>query len=161
MVSEELLATTTLAVVTLSLPLYLHGVWTILRVEVVTWGVLVRHLRSIGLALALTALPVVGWMVPSLLTGRFTSVVGVHVFLALQSYAFLALGLWGIVPIYRAKRRRNLYHEPDPDVDLTDLDERMPQFRRRLRLGVFGHLALWVLAYLVGLLLYAQFHLPS
>ncbi|MFW6448435.1 MAG: DUF7321 family protein [Halobacteriota archaeon] len=158
MVSEALLATATVVLVTLSFPLYLHGIWIILRAEVVTWRVLMRHLRSIGLALACTAVPVAGWMVPALFGGRFTSTVGVHVFLALQSYAFLALGLWGIVPIYRAKRRHNLYHEPDPDVDLTDLDDRMSHWRRRLRIGVFGHLVLWVLAYLVGLLLYLQFH---
>lgn len=158
MVSEVVFATAVVGLVSLSLPLYLYGVWVILRTEVVTWQVLVRHLWAIGFALALTAAGVLGWMIPSLLGGRLTSTIGVHVFLALQSYALLILGLWGIVPIYRAKRRHNLYHEPDPTLDLAELDDRMPQWRRRLRVGVFGHLFFWLLAYALGLVVYLELY---
>lgn len=158
MPSEVAMATTVAGLVSLSLPLYLYGVWVILRAEVVSWRVLIRHLTAIGLALTLTGICVVGWMVPSLVGGRLTSLIGVHVFLALQSYAMLVLGLWGIVPIYRAKRRHDLYHDPDPDLDLAELDERMPQWRRRLRVGVFGHLLFWLLAYVLGLSVYVQLY---
>lgn len=158
MVSDATVATAVAGLVTLSLPLYLYGVWIILSTDVVTWTVLLRHLRAIGLALACTGVGVAGWMVPALLDGRFTSTIGVHVFLALQSYALLIVGLWGIVPIYRAKRRHNLYHEPDPEMDLSELDDRMDQWRRRLRVGVFGHLFFWFLAYLLGLAVYLQLY---
>lgn len=156
MVSDGTVATAAIVLVSASLPLYLHGVWVILRAERVTWAVLLRHLRSVVPALALTTGPVLAWMVPRALTGRFDGVVAIHIFLALQSYALLLIGLWGIVPIYRAKRRHNLYREPDPDVALDDLDGRMPSWRRRLRVGVFGHLGLWALAYVLGVVLYVR-----
>lgn len=160
MVDDRTIATVALAMVTLSLPLYLHGVWVILRSELVTWSVLVTHLRSILPAIALTGLPVLAWMLPRAVTGGFSGLVALHIFLALQAYALLLIGLWGIVPIYRAKRRHHLYRDPDPDVDLAALDERMPHWRRRLRVGVFGHLAMWLLAYLVGVAIYVEAYAP-
>lgn len=153
---EAIIATIVLLTVSASLPLYLHGLWIILRSEVVTWSVLVAHLRSIIIGLLLTAIPIAAWMVPRVLTGRFSGTIAVHMFLAIQAYALLMIGLWGIVPIYRAKREHNLYHEPNPDLELDELDERMPHWRRRLRVGVFGYLTLWLLAYLVGVVIYVQ-----
>ncbi len=159
MLSERTIATVVLIVVSLSLPLYLHGVWIILRSEMVTWGVLMAHLRSIIPGILLTAIPVLVWMLPQAIGGRFTGLLALHIFLAIQAYALLVIGLWGIVPIYRAKRAHNLYHEPDPAIAIDELDERMPHWRRRLRIGVFGYLLLWSLSYIVGLAVYARFYL--
>lgn len=159
MVEAATIGTMSLIAVTASLPLYLHGLWVILRSELVTWSVLVRHLRSIVPGLVLTTVPVVTWMLPRAVTGRFSGLIAVHIFLALQAYALLMIGLWGIVPIYRAKRRHNLYHEPDPDVDLSEIDERMPQWRRRLRIGVFGYLFFWLLAFGLGVAIYVDSYL--
>lgn len=145
--------------VTLSLPLYLHGLWVILQSEVVTWSVLMVHLRSIGIGLVLTLVPVIGWMLPQLLSGRFSGLIGVHVFLALQSFAFLAIALWGIVPIFRRKRDHGLYRDPSQDIGIDAIDERMPIWRRRLRIGVFGYLVLWILSYLTGLAILMQMYL--
>lgn len=160
MVDTWTIATVAFVAVSLSLPLYLHGIWVILSSERVTWAVLMRHLRSIIPALLLTGIPVVLWMLPRSLTWGFSGHIAVHIFLALQSYALLLIGLWGIIPIFRAKRRYNLYREPQPDLELSELDERMPQWRRRLRVGVFGHFFLWLLAYLLGAALYLQNYGP-
>lgn len=151
MVDDHVLATVAVLAVTASLPLYLHGVWVILRVDVVTWSVLRRHLRSVVTAVVLTLVPVLVWMVPRIGEWGISGFIGVHIFLALQAYALLLIGLWGIVPIFRAKRRHNLYRDPNQDIDLDALDDRMGQYRRRLRVGVFGHLAMWLLAYVVGI----------
>lgn len=159
MVADETLATAALLAVSLSLPLYLHGVWVILRAEVVTWSVLMRHLRSVIPAVLLTTVPLLVWMLPRTADLGVTHLIGVHIFLGLQSYALLLIALWGIVPIFRAKRRHNLYRDPDQDIELEALDDRMPHWRRRLRLGVFGHLIMWVLAYLAGLVIYARVYL--
>lgn len=150
MVDDQTLATISLVAVSLSLPLYLHGVWVILQSERVTWSVLMRHLSSVVPAVLLTLGPVLFWMVPRIADWGVSGLIGVHIFLALQAYALLLIGLWGIVPMFRAKRRHNLYREPQPDIELAELDERMPQWRRRLRLGVFGHLLMWILAYTTG-----------
>lgn len=160
MLDERTAATLALVFVSLSLPLYLHGVWVILRAERVTWSVLMTHLRSVIPALVFTTVPVLVWMLPRSLTWGFSGYIVVHIFLALQAYALLLIGLWGIVPIFRAKRRHNLYRDPDPDLELDELDKRMPHWRRRLRIGVFGHLIMWVLAYLVGVVIYARAHAP-
>lgn len=160
MVEAQTIATIAAVSVSLSLPLYFHGIWVILNAERVTWSVLKRHLASIIPALLFTAVPVVGWMIPRSLNLGFSGLVAVHIFLALQSYALLLIGLWGIVPIFRAKRRYNLYRNPDQDIELDELDERMPQWRKRLRLGVFGHFGLWLLAYLLGGWLYVSSYGP-
>ena len=159
MLDDHLLATISLISVSLSLPLYLYGVWIILRVEQVTWRILMAHLRVVITALALTTIPVLFWMLPQSFTWGFSGLIAVHIFLALQSYALLLIGLWGIVPIFRAKHRHNLYHDPDPDIDLTELDERMPHWRRRLRIGVFGHLVFWILSYFLGIAFYLRVYL--
>ena len=159
MVDERTIATVAFIAVSLSLPLYLHGVWIILRSEEVTWSVLMAHLRSVVPAVMLTAVPVALWMIPRSLTWGFSGLVTVHIFFALQAYALLLIGLWGIVPIFRAKHRHNLYRAPDQDIDLDELDERMPHWRRRLRLGVFGHLLMWLIAYLLGALIYVRSYL--
>lgn len=143
--------------VSLSLPLYIHGVLVILRSERVTWGVLMRHLRSIIPGVVLTLVPVVSWMLPRFFSGQYSSLLTVHAFFALQAYAFLAIGLWGIIPIFRAKRARGLYREPNPDLELTEIDDRMPHWRRRLRIGVFGYLGFWLIAYATGLAMYLQY----
>lgn len=156
MVSDQTLATIAFVAVSLSLPLYLHGIWVILSSEQVTWTVLMRHLRSVLPALGLTTVPMFVWMLPRSISVGFSGLVATHIFLALQSYALLLIGIWGIIPIFRAKRQYNLYREPEPDVDLAELDERMSVWRRRLRFGVFGHFALWILAYLLGVLLYLR-----
>lgn len=159
MLSDRTVATIVFVVVSASLPLYLHGIWVILRSERVTWSVLVAHLRSIIPALLLTFVPVVVWMLPRMIGGQVSGLIGVHAFVALQSYALLLIGFWGIIPIYRAKRRYNLYRDPDRDVDLGELDEKMPHWRRRLRIGVFGHFALWLLAYGIGIVIYVRGYL--
>jgi hypothetical protein len=41
-------------------------------------------------------------------------------------------------------------HAPDREVDLDDLHENMSAWRGRLRLGVFGYVIFWILAYAVG-----------
>lgn len=156
MVDDHVLATASLVAVSLSLPLYLHGMWVILNSERVTWAVLMRHLRSVVPAVVLTTVPAVVWMVPRTTNWGLSGVMPLHIFLALQAYALLVIALWGIVPIFRAKRRHNLYRRPDPDIELEALDDRMPQWRRRLRVGVFGHLLLWVLAYATGAFHYVR-----
>lgn len=159
MLSDRVVATVVLLAVSVSFPLYLHGVWVILQSEIVTWSVLMRHLRSIVPALFLTAIPVLVWMLPRALTGRFTGLIALHIFFALQAYSLLLIGLWGIIPIFRAKRAHNLYTKPDPNLDLDELDPRMAQWRRRLRIGVFGHLFFWTIAYALGAIIYVRSYL--
>jgi hypothetical protein len=49
------------------------------------------------------------------------------------------------------KRDNDLYDVSDPEVDLNDLHENMSAWRGRLRIGVFGYVILWSLAYVVGI----------
>ena len=151
---ETTIATLVAVVVTASLPFYLYGAWIILDSEVVTWAVLMRHLRFIAVGLVLTTVPVVGWMAPRLLD-QLDGFSALHAFLGLQAYALLAFGLTGIARIVQVKRAHDLYHEPDPDVDLSELHEHMDAWRRRLRVGVFGYLGLWILSWIVGMARYA------
>jgi|GEM_PF-84582 len=146
------IATVVGLVVTASFPFYLYGAWIVIDAEVVTWSVLVRHLKYITTGLALTTIPVVGWMVPRLLEG-FTGTRAVHVFFGLQAYAFLLVAFTGIVHIFKAKREHSLYEEPDQDVDLDDLHENMGAWRFRLRIGVFGYLLAWIVAWVLGMVL--------
>lgn len=147
------------AVVSASLPFFLYGAWVVLREDVVTWGVLVRHLSYIGVGLALTTGPVVVWMLPRLLDNLDGYTV-VHAFLGLQAYALLTFALTGIVRIFQVKRRHDLYHDPDPDLELSSLHENVDAWRFRLRVGVFGYLVLWLLAWLVGLARYVLLYDP-
>ena len=86
MASETIVAAVMALVVTASFPLYLYGAWYILEQDVVTWDVLMHHLKFITVGLLLTTIPVVGWMAP-----RFFEQLGgfaaLHAFLGLQAYA--------------------------------------------------------------------------
>ena len=157
--AELRFATLAAVSVSASLPFFLYGAWIVLREEVVTWGVLVRHLRFILVGLTLTTVPVVLWMVPRTFE-RVTSLTGVHAFLGFQAYALLLFALTGIVRIFQVKHEHDLYHEPDPEIELSALHEDMDAWRFRLRVGVFGYLALWVLAWLLGLAQYALLYDP-
>ncbi len=151
-----LVATVVLLAVTLSLPCFLYGAWYIIQTDPVTWDVLMHHLKFIGAGLALTTVPMVAWMVPQL-PGQLSGVTVVHAYLGLQAYAMLAFGGTGIVRIFRTKRRHDLYHDYDEAVLLDEIgSDRFQHWRRRLRIGVFGYLFFWILAYLVGVLRYAM-----
>lgn len=153
MVSELAIATIVVAVVTASFPFYLYGAWIVIDADPVTWDVLTYHLKVIGTGLALTTVPVVTWMIPRL-ADQLTGLAAVHAFLGLQAYAMLAFALTGIVRILQVKRRHDLYAEPDQEVDLDDLHEHMGAWRRRLRVGVFGYVFFWLLAYALGIVRY-------
>jgi hypothetical protein len=93
-------------------------------------------------------------MIPRLFE-QFSGAALVHAFLGLQAYAMLAFAGTGIVRIFRAKRRHDLYHDYDEDVLLEEIgSENMDHWRSRLRIGVFGYVLFWLLAYSVGLLRY-------
>lgn len=157
--AEFATATLVAAVVSASLPFYLYGAWIVLREEIVTWTVLVRHLTFIGIGLVLTTGPVLLWMLPRLLD-QLDGLTGVHAFLGVQAYALLTVALTGIVRIFQVKRAHDLYHDPDPELELSALHEDMDAWRFRLRVGVFGYLGFWVLAWLVGLVRYAIIYDP-
>lgn len=149
--SEVTIATIVAGVVTLSLPLYLYGAWIIIDAEIVTWDVLMRHLSFIVPGLLLTAIPLALWMLPRLPRQFGSGIVMIHAFFGIQAYALLAVALTGIVHIFRAKRAHDLYENPDQDVPLDDLHENMGAWRWRLRIGVFGYLLCWLIAWLLGL----------
>ncbi|WP_435063093.1 DUF7321 family protein [Halobaculum sp. EA56] len=155
MLSEGTTATVAGAMVTASLPFYLYGAWIMVGRERdhVTWDRLVRHLRVIFPGLLLNTVPVVFWMIPRLFD-QFGGVTAIHAFLGLQAYALLAFGLTGIVRIFQVKRNANLYEVEDPDTSLNDLHENMAAWRGRLRIGVFGYVLFWLLAYVVGVYRY-------
>jgi hypothetical protein len=149
MVGQVTVATVALVVVTASLPLYLKGAGIILQAEYVSWDVLTRHLTYIGAGLACTTVPVVTWMVPRLFD-QLGGLAALHGFLGLQAYALLLFALTGIVRIFQVKREAEMYRDPDPDADISELHPDMDAWRGRLRIGVFGYLVCWVLAYLLG-----------
>ncbi len=151
-------ATIAVLLVTVSFPFYLYGAWIIIENEPVTWGVLTRHLKYILTGLVLTTGPVLGWMAPRLLD-QLTGVQAMHAVFGVQAYAFLLFALTGIVRIFQAKRRHNLYGEPDTDVDLDELSENMGAWRFRLRIGVIGYVLCWLIAYLLGITQYALTYL--
>ncbi|WP_435128130.1 DUF7321 family protein [Halobaculum sp. D14] len=157
MVEPRTLGTVAALLVTASFPFYVYGAWLMIdrEQENVTWDLLVHHLSYIVPGLVLTTVPVVTWMAPRLLT-QVSGLAMVHAFLGLQAYALLVFGLTGIVRIVQVKRAADLY-DSDVDaaeVDLNDLHENMGAWRGRLRIGVFGYTAVWILAYLVGLYRY-------
>ncbi|MFC3478690.1 DUF7321 family protein [Halobacterium litoreum] len=151
MVEDVVVASVAAAMVTASFPLYLYGAWIIIEAEPVTWGDLRHHLSYIFAGLALTTVPVLFWMLPRLFDqlGGFAVM---HAFFGVQAYAFLAFALTGIVPILRAKREYNLYHEPDRDVDLDEIHENMGAWRLRLRAGVIGYVVCWLAAWVLGVI---------
>lgn len=153
--TDAAVATVAALAVTVSFPCFLYGAWIMLDAEAVTWGVLTYHLKFIAVGLTLTTVPLVGWMLPRL-GDQLGGASALHAFLGLQAYAMLAFGFTGIVRIFRAKREHNLYHDYDEDVLLSEIgSERMDHWRGRLRIGVFGYLLFWLLAYLVGIARYA------
>jgi hypothetical protein len=155
MVAEGVVATVVLVSVTLSFPCFLYGAWYIIETEPVTWGVLVHHLKFVGTGLALTTIPLLTWMAPRL-PSQLGGMSMVHAFLGAQAYAMLAFGGTGIVRIFRAKREHDLYNDYDQDVLLDEIgSENMDHWRSRLRIGVFGYVFFWILAYLVGVTRYA------
>jgi len=160
MLSEGTTAAVAGAMVTASLPFYLYGAWIMVGRERdhVTWDLLVWHLRVILPGLLLNTVPVVLWMVPRLFD-QFGGLAALHAFLGLQAYALLAFGLTGIVRIFQVKRNADLYEVEDPDTSLNDLHENMGAWRGRLRIGVFGYVLFWLLAYVVGLYRYYSLYL--
>jgi hypothetical protein len=146
-------ATLALLSMTVSFPCYLYGAWIIIDADPVTWSALTHHLRYIVLGLTLTTVPVVTWMGPRLIA-EFNGISAFHAILGVQAYALLGFALSGIVRILQVKRRHDLYHDPDQDVELDDLHENMGAWRGRLRLGVAGYVLLWLAAYLVGVAQY-------
>lgn len=154
MVSEGLVATVVLLSVTLSLPCFLYGAYYIIETEPVTWDVLVHHLKFVTTGLVLTTVPMLLWMLPRL-PDQLGGLSAVHAYLGLQAYALLAFGGTGIVRIFRAKRQHDLYNDYDEDVLLDEIGgETMDHWRSRLRIGVFGYVGFWILAYLVGVVRY-------
>ncbi|WP_207212710.1 DUF7321 family protein [Halogeometricum borinquense] len=158
MVSDAAIATGAALMVTVSFPFYIYGAWIMIDTETVTWDVLIYHLKFIVPGLILTTVPVVFWMAPRLLDqlGGFSAL---HAVLGLQAYALLAFALTGIIRIYQAKRNADLYHDPDQDIELDDLHENMGAWRGRLRIGVFGYVILWILAWFLGIYQYVSSYL--
>ncbi len=153
MLSELAIATIALVLVTASFPFYLYGAWIMIDAEIVTWDVLIYHLKFIVTGLTLNTLPVVIWMVPRV-ADQIGGLVAVHAFFGLQAYAMLLVGLTGIVRILQVKYEHNLYADPDQEVALDELHENMGAWRRRLRVGVFGYVFFWGIAYLLGVIRY-------
>lgn len=137
--------------VTASLPFFAYGAWLVLSADVVTWRRLVRHLRVVLVGLLLTTVPLLTWMLPRF-PDQFGGFAALHAFFGVQAYALLGFALTGIVPIFRAKRKHDLYGEHAGDLHLSDLHEDVDDWRFRLRVGVFGFLLLWVAAWILGLL---------
>ena len=152
--SEAAVATVVFVAVTLSFPCFLYGAYIVIDNDPVTWDVLIRHLKFIVTGLLLTTTPMLFWMIPRLFD-QFSGAALVHAFLGLQAYAMLLFGGTGIVRIFKAKREHDLYHDYDRDVLLDEIgSENMDHWRGRLRIGVFGYVFFWLLAYAVGLLRY-------
>ena len=152
---DATVATIVAIAVTASFPCFLYGAWIMIDAEAVTWDVLTYHLKFIVTGLALTTVPLLVWMLPRLFQ-QLGGASALHAFLGLQAYAMLAFGFTGIVRIFRAKREHDLYHDYDEDVLLDEIgSDRMDHWRSRLRIGVFGYVIFWLLAYVVGIVRYA------
>jgi len=152
--ADSTIATVVALSVTASFPCFLYGAWIMIDNDPITWGVLTYHLKFIVTGLALTTVPMVLWMVPRLFD-QFGGFAVVHAVLGLQAYAMLVFGFTGIVRIFRAKYEHDLYHDYDEDVLLDEIgSENMAHWRRRLRIGVFGYVGFWLLAYLAGIARY-------
>ncbi|MDS0281374.1 DUF7321 family protein [Haloarcula onubensis] len=150
MVSDALIASVVFVSVSCSFPCFLYGAYYIIETEPVTWGVLVHHLKFVGTGLVLTTVPMLFWMAPRL-PDQLGGLSAVHAYLGLQAYALLLFGGTGIVRIFRAKRRHDLYNDYDQDVLMDEIGgEQMDHWRSRLRIGVFGYVIFWMLAYVVG-----------
>jgi len=158
MVSDALVATVVFVLVSCSLPCFLYGAYYIIETEPVTWSVLVHHLKFVVSGLTLTTVPMVVWMIPRL-PDQLGGLAAVHAYLGLQAYALLLFGGTGIVRIFRAKRQHDLYNDYDEDVLIDEIGgDRMSHWRSRLRIGVFGYVIFWMLAYVVGVTRYLILH---
>lgn len=157
-VSDFVIASSTLGMITISLGFYIYGSWLIITSDPVTWRVLTRHLRYISIGLALTTAPLLGWMFPRLLS-RLGGVLTIHGILGLQAYAFLLFAVSGIVPIIRVKRRHELYSGQGSDVVIDELHEDIRTWRIRLRVGIIGYLTFWVISYFLGVIYYLNRYL--
>jgi len=163
MVTDGTTATLVVLAVSLSLPCFLYGAWLMLVHEPITWRVLRRHLAVVGIGLALTTVPLVGWMIPKLWS-QLTGFAVVHAFLGLQAYAFFGLAATGIVRILRAKwtsdayRRASTFDLDELEAETGDLD--LGHWRARLRIGVVGYTSFWMLAFLTGIVRYAIKYQP-
>jgi hypothetical protein len=147
---DTVIAAIAVLAVSASFPFYIYGAWIVIENDPVTWGVLTHHLKFIVTGLSLTTIPVLTWMGPRLFD-QLNGFAALHAFLGLQAYAMLAFALTGIVRIFLAKRRHDLYNDYDEDVLLDEIgSENMAFWRRRLRVGVFGYVVFWIFAYLVG-----------
>lgn len=150
MATDAQIATLVVVSVAASFPCFLYGAWIMIENEEITWGVLTYHLKFIFTGLTLTTVPLLFWMLPRLLE-QFGGFAAAHAFFGLQAYAFLAFGFTGIVRIFRAKYEHDLYSEYDEDVLLDEIGgDNMQFWRRRLRIGVFGYVGCWLLAFLTG-----------
>ena len=150
MVSDGLIASVVFVSVSLSFPCFLYGAYYIIETEPVTWDVLIHHLKFVTTGLLLTTIPMVLWMVPRL-PDQLGGLSAVHAYLGLQAYAMLLFGGTGIVRIFRAKRQHDLYNDYDEDLLMDEIGgDRMSHWRSRLRIGVFGYVFFWMLAYIVG-----------
>lgn len=159
MVEDRVLATVTAAMVTTSFPFYIYGAWLMIDADPpVTWPTLRFHLAIVGTGLLLNTIPVVGWMVPRL-PNQLGGLAVFHAIVGVQAYALLAFAVSGIVRIVQVKRRHDLYRDPDETVVLDDLHEHMPAWRRRLRVGVFGYVVLWTIAWIIGMARYNSLYL--
>lgn len=150
--STTVIATVVLVAVTLSLPCFLYGAYYIIETNPVTWGVLMHHLKFVVTGLTLTTVPLLFWMGPRL-PDQFGGLSALHAVLGLQAYAMLLFGFTGIVRIFRAKFEYDLYNEYDQDVLLDEIGgDTMSHWRSRVRIGVFGYVIFWILAYVVGVI---------
>lgn len=155
---ESATATVVMVAVACSFPFFIYGAWIMLDADAVTWAILTRHLRYIAVGLTLTTVPLVGWMLPRIIE-QLNGLAAVHAFLGLQAYAMLAFGFTGIVRVFRAKWAHDLYHDYDEDVMLDEIgDENLRFWRRRIRIGVFGYVIFWFLAFLTGFVRWAILH---
>ncbi|GGN86381.1 MULTISPECIES: DUF7321 family protein [Haloarcula] len=150
MVSDGVVASVALVSVTLSFPCFVYGAYYIIETEPVTWDVLLHHLKFVVTGLVLTTVPMLVWMAPRL-PEQLGGLSAVHAYLGLQAYALLLFGGTGIVRIFRAKREHDLYNDYDEDLLLDEIGgDQMSHWRSRLRIGVFGYVIFWMLAYVVG-----------
>jgi len=144
------IAAVVFVMVSLSFPCFLYGAYYIIETEPVTWSVLLHHLKFVVTGLTLTTVPMLVWMAPRL-PNQLGGLSAVHAYLGLQAYALLLFGGTGIVRIFRAKRRHDLYNDYDEELLIDEIGgEQMDHWRSRLRIGVFGYVIFWMLAYAVG-----------
>jgi hypothetical protein len=154
---DAIIATIVLITVTASFPFYIYGAWIILREKVVTWGILIHHLKFIFTGLVLTTVPIIVWMIPRSFS-RLDGYIAVHTFVGLQAYAFLIFALTGIIKIFNAKRSLNLYQVSDDSIPIDELGKDMDLWRKRLRIGVMGYLLIWIIAWSIGVIRYFQLY---